>query len=242
MINKNSGLPLTPSKVNSDTNNNKNGPIPGSRPAKLPSSLNKLQLGNIVGEFDKEHVSSVKKISAWITNTQGLVNVAIIPSKSRLNIPIVITTTPKVKNTSYRPPTTFRITNHSPRPVTRPETPLEIHIKNQNNRNQSPNLSTTNAPNVSYGTRRTPPLLSPGFQLRPSKRPVQHNTTPRNVFKDIVTGRPGPRPGLAPRPAKDPNLFDMTVSAEQNFGGNTYNNQNSNIPYGHPPGIICNIL
>ena len=38
---------------------------------------------------------------------------------------------------------------------------LEINIQNQSHRNQSPNLSTTNAPNLSYGTRRTPPLLSP---------------------------------------------------------------------------------
>ena len=197
---------------------NKNGPIPGSGQIKFPVGTNDMILGDVEGEYDKENILNVKKVGDINTNTNE--KLAGVYTTTRGTLSLSKSTTPKTQNTSYRPPTTFRAANQTPQQGNRPK------INGQNkNQVQIPSFSTTNTPNVSYGTRRTPPLISSGFPSRPSQAPIRINTTPNNVFEEIVTGRPGHRPGLAPQPAKDSNVFDLTVSAQQNYGSN-YNNQN----------------
>ena len=226
---------LSPTKI-SIVDKNNNGPIPGSgNPIKFPESPNNVFNNDIQGEVDKEHNVDFNKLNSFHNNNKGVVNLPTVsPNSQTPKIPLVLNTTPKVQNTSYRPPTTFNVANPSPQPEN--VGPLKVNVKQQNNKNQPVNWSTTTRPNVSYGTRRTPPLVSPGFQTRPTKRPIQNNNVQNNFYEDIVTGRPGARPGFAPKPASDRNVFDVTVSADQNYGSNNNANQHPELFNRYPSG------
>ena len=212
-------LSLSPTKI-SIVNNNKNGPIPGSgNPVLFPKVPSNEYNGDIQGERDKEQNYNDNRLSLLNDKVKDLLNVpAASTESSKQNRPAILNTTPRVQNSSYRPPTTFKIVKQTPQPGN--NVPLNPNVSPQNNQKQQINWSTTNSPNVSYGTRRTPPLVSPGYHLRPTKRPIVNSNGSNNRFDDIVTGRPGTRPGFAPRPVNDRNVFDVTVSADQNYGAN----------------------
>ena len=218
-------------------NGNKNGPIPGGvGQIKFPTTTNDLLLNNLKGEIDKDQINGANKQNLSNLKNKINVNVSNTPSTTRNTPNVISNTTPRVQNSSYRAPTTFQIGNQTPRPGSRPIGSLQNN-RQTNTNNHRPNTKTTNIPNkVTFGTRRTPPLIS-SSNLTPIPTPntIRINTTPNNVFGNIVTGRPGPRPGLAPRPPKDPNVFDLTVSANQNYGNN-YNSQNQNDPNGYSQG------
>ena len=224
----------------SPVDKNNNGPIPGSGTlVKFPQLSNNLFNDNIKGELDKEHKNNLDKLNELNNKISGATNVPTGTTKSQVQkISPILSTTPKVKNSSYRPPTTFKALNQSPQQANnRPINPIG---KPQNNKKQPINWSTTNRPTASYDTRRTPPLVSPGYQLRPTNRPILNSNVQSNLFEDIVTGRPGIRPGLAPKPANNRNVFDVTVSADQNYGSN-----NNKFPLGKELkklGVILNLF
>ena len=217
--NDNIQISSSPTKI-SVVDKNNNGPIPGSGSlVKFPQLSNNLFNDNIKGELDKEHTNNLDKLNELDNKISGAANVPTGTTKSQVQkISPILSTTPKVKNSSYRPPTTFKALNQTPQPNNnRPINPI---VRPQNSKKQPINWSTTNRPTASYDTRGTPPLVSPGYQLRPTNRPILNGNVQSNLFEDIVTGRPGIRPGLAPKPANNRNVFDVTVSADQNYGSN----------------------
>ena len=217
---------------------NKNGLIPGGAgQVKFPTTTNDLLLNGLQGEIDKDQINGANKQNLSNLKNKVNVNISKTPSTTRNTLNVISNTTPRVKNSSYRAPSTFQIGKQTTRPGTHPIGHLQNNRQTITN-NPRPNTKTTNIPNVSFVTRRTPPLVSSSnLTPRPTPNTIHINTTPNNVFGNIVTGRPGPRPGLAPRPPKDPNVFDLTVSANQNYGNN-YNNQNQNNPNGYIQGKL----
>ena len=65
---------------------------------------------------------------------------------------------------------------------------------------------------------------------------IENNNVQNNFYEDIVTGRPGARPGFAPKPASDRNVFDVIVSADQNYGSNNNANQHPELFNRYPSG------
>lgn len=229
--------------ITSNSNNNKNGAVPGAGSVKFPSNTGDIIKDNYEGEIDKEYIINLNKQSSILptgtkrvsyTSDRDVVNVVIIPSTTRLILPILKTTTPTVENLSYMSPTTFRPPQKSAIAISRRPRPTKPNRRkqHQNQLTKLQNKSTTNIPNVAYNTRKTP-LLIP--QSRPNHGGISINTTPSSFFNGLVTGRPGSRPGLAPGPVRNPEMFDMTVSAEQSFG-ESYGAKDTNTQNQYSPG------